>query len=55
MHKKKPKAHRGKQMNPEEIGDLKIAECPKNIKISVFLMHRVTMNKIESVKQDQKI
>lgn len=55
MHKKKSKTHREKQINPEEIGDLKIAESPKNIKIRVFLMLTVTMNKIESVKQDQKI
>lgn len=52
---KEPQSHREKQINPEEIGDLKIAECPKNIKISVFLMLRVTMNEITSVKQDQKI
>lgn len=52
---KEAQRHREKQMNPEEIGDWKIAEYPKNIKISVFLMHRVTMNEIASVKQDHKI
>lgn len=46
--------HGEKQINLERTDDLKIAECLENIKVSVLLMLRVTMNKITPIKQDQK-